>query len=57
MHVVKRFINPGRKNSDYIEVLSGLMPGEKVITSSYGNYMDFDFSRPVTIQDLKDLND
>jgi HlyD family secretion protein len=28
----------GRQNPEYYEVLSGLKPGEKVITSSYENY-------------------
>ncbi|NTS41318.1 HlyD family efflux transporter periplasmic adaptor subunit [Flavisolibacter sp. BT320] len=28
----------GRQNPDYYEVLSGLQPGEKVVTSSYENY-------------------
>jgi HlyD family secretion protein len=56
MHVVKRHIRLGRKNPDYIEVLSGLMPGEKVITSSYENYTGFDFRKPVTIEDLKDIS-
>ncbi len=31
-------IQLGRQNSDYYEVISGLHPGEKVITSSYDNY-------------------
>lgn len=30
----------GRQNPDYYEVLSGLQPGDKVITSSYENYGD-----------------
>jgi hypothetical protein len=57
LRVVKRTISTGRKNPDYIEVLSGLTPGEEVIASSYENYGRFDFGKPVTIQDLKDLND
>jgi HlyD family secretion protein len=57
LHVVKRTVSLGRKNTDCFEVLSGLMPGEKVITSSYENYGRFNFRKPVTIQDLKDLND
>jgi HlyD family secretion protein len=28
----------GRQNPDYYEVLSGLQPGDKVVTSSYENY-------------------
>lgn len=34
----KRNIRLGRKNSEYYEVLEGLEPGEKVITSSYENF-------------------
>lgn len=30
----------GRQNPDYYEVLSGLKPGDKVVTSSYENYGD-----------------
>jgi HlyD family secretion protein len=30
----------GRQNPDYYEVLSGLQPGDKVVTSSYENYSD-----------------
>lgn len=33
-------IQLGRQNPDYYEVLSGLKPGDKVITSSYENYGD-----------------
>jgi HlyD family secretion protein len=36
----KRSISLGRKNPNYYEVLDGLKPGDKVITSSYGNYGD-----------------
>ena len=36
----KRNISLGRKNTQVYEVLSGLEPGEKVITSSYDNYSD-----------------
>jgi HlyD family secretion protein len=31
-------IQLGRKSTDYYEVLSGLKPGDKVVTSSYENY-------------------
>jgi len=31
-------IQLGRQNPDYYEVLSGIKPGEKVVTSSYENY-------------------
>jgi HlyD family secretion protein len=39
---VKREIRVGRQNPRYYEVLEGLEPGEKVITSSYDNYGDSD---------------
>jgi HlyD family secretion protein len=35
---VKRNITLGRRNPEFFEVLDGLKPGEKVITSSYENY-------------------
>lgn len=38
----KRKIRIGRKNKMYYEVLEGLNPGEKVITSSYQNFSDKD---------------
>ncbi len=34
----KRDISLGRKNPQYFEVLSGLEPGEEVVTSSYENF-------------------
>ena len=34
----KTDIQLGRQNTEYYEVLSGLKPGDKVITSSYENY-------------------
>ncbi|MDR3627550.1 MAG: efflux RND transporter periplasmic adaptor subunit [Ignavibacteriaceae bacterium] len=37
---VKRSISLGRQNPDYFEVLSGLNPGDKVVTSSYDNFGD-----------------
>ncbi|MDE3057881.1 MAG: efflux RND transporter periplasmic adaptor subunit [Bacteroidota bacterium] len=37
---VKRNISLGRQNPDYFEVLSGLKPGDKVVTSSYDNFGD-----------------
>ena len=37
---VKRNISLGRKNPNYYEVIDGLKPGDKVITSSYSNYGD-----------------
>ena len=38
----KRNISLGRKNPQFFEVLSGLQPGEQVITSSYENFGDKD---------------
>ena len=35
---VRRTISLGKKNQQYFEVLSGLALGEKVVTSSYGNF-------------------
>jgi len=37
---IKRKINLGRQNPVVFEVLAGLHPGERVITSSYDNYDD-----------------
>jgi HlyD family secretion protein len=31
-------IQLGRQNPEYYEVLDGLMPGDRVITSGYGNF-------------------
>ena len=39
----KRAIRVGRKNPQSIEILSGLQPGEKVITSSYSSFPDAEF--------------
>lgn len=39
---VKREIRVGRQNPQYYEVLEGLDPGEKVITSGYDTYGDSD---------------
>jgi len=36
----RRQVQLGRKNADFIEVLSGLSPGEQVITSSYTGLTD-----------------
>jgi len=38
----KRQVRLGRKNPQTIEVISGLAPGEQVITSSYANFADAD---------------
>jgi HlyD family secretion protein len=35
---VKRDVKLGRKNTEHFEVLEGLKPGDKVITSSYENF-------------------
>jgi HlyD family secretion protein len=37
---IKRKINLGRQNPEVFEVLNGLQPGERIITSSYDNYGD-----------------
>lgn len=39
---VKRQVRLGRRNTDYIEVLEGLEPGERVITSPYTGFADKD---------------
>jgi len=39
---VKRQVRLGRRNADYIEILDGLDPGEKVITSPYAGMTDKD---------------
>lgn len=38
----KRAIRSGRRNNQYIEILSGLSAGETVIVSSYGEYQDIE---------------
>jgi HlyD family secretion protein len=38
----RRQVQLGRRNTDLIEVLSGLKPGERVITSSYSGLVDKD---------------
>ena len=38
----KRTVQLGRRNNDYIEVLGGLAPGDRVITSSYSGLVDKD---------------
>ena len=38
----KRPVQLGRRNSDFIEVISGLKPGDRVITSSYTGLADQD---------------
>ena len=39
---VKRTVRLGRRNTDFIEVLDGLEPGEQVITSPYTSYVGMD---------------
>lgn len=39
---VKRTVRTGRRNARFIEVLEGLEPGEKVITSPYTGFTDMD---------------
>jgi HlyD family secretion protein len=41
-NAVRRRIKLGRQNPTAYEVLAGLEPGERVITSSYDNYGDFE---------------
>ncbi|MCU0289024.1 MAG: efflux RND transporter periplasmic adaptor subunit [Acidobacteria bacterium] len=41
-YAVKKQIRLGRQNPEFFEVMEGLNPGEKVITSSYENYGDMD---------------
>lgn len=38
----KRSISLGKQNPDYFEVLSGILPGDKVVTSSYDNFGEVD---------------
>ena len=38
----RRQVQLGRRNNDFIEVLGGLKPGERVITSSYSGLVDKD---------------
>jgi HlyD family secretion protein len=39
---VKRPVRLGRRNADHIEVLEGLEPGEKVLTSPYAGFANKD---------------
>jgi HlyD family secretion protein len=39
---VRRQVRLGRRNPEYVEVLSGLDPGERVITSSYTGFQERD---------------
>ncbi|MBT7577903.1 MAG: efflux transporter periplasmic adaptor subunit, partial [Candidatus Marinimicrobia bacterium] len=38
----KREVKLGRQNQDYYEVLEGLEPGDRVITSSYRQFGDYE---------------
>lgn len=37
---IRRPVRLGRRNGDHVEILDGLDPGEKVITSSYAGFVD-----------------
>jgi len=39
---IRRSVRMGRRNTEFIEVLDGLEPGERVITSPYTSYTDMD---------------
>ncbi len=39
---IRRSVRLGRRNTDFIEVLDGLEPGEKVITSPYTSFVGMD---------------
>ena len=39
---VRRSVSLGRRNTEFIEVLDGLQPGEKVITSPYTSFTNMD---------------
>jgi len=39
---VRREVRIGRQNPEFFEVISGLAPGERVVTSSYENYEEID---------------
>jgi HlyD family secretion protein len=39
---VRRPIRLGRQNPNYFEVLGGLAPGDRVVTSSYDTFGDAD---------------
>lgn len=39
---VRRSVRLGRRNTDFIEVLDGLDPGEQVVTSPYTGFIDMD---------------
>jgi hypothetical protein len=39
---IRRTVRLGRRNTDFIEVLDGLEPGERVITSPYSSFVGMD---------------
>ena len=41
-HAVRRKVRLGRRNTQHIEVLEGLSPGETIITSPYTSYLEMD---------------
>jgi HlyD family secretion protein len=41
-HAVKRPVRLGRRNANHIEILEGLEPGERVVTSPYTGFADKD---------------
>jgi HlyD family secretion protein len=41
-YAVKRNVKLGRKNPQFVEVVDGLSPGEKVIVSGYEAYQKMD---------------
>jgi HlyD family secretion protein len=56
-NVVRREIKLGRKSPDYLEVLEGLNPGERAITSSYENYLaHFDLSKQIDLEALTSVD-
>ena len=38
----KRPVRLGRRNPDFVEVIAGLAPGDRIITSSYSGFTDKD---------------
>jgi HlyD family secretion protein len=39
---LRRTVRPGRRSAEQLEILSGLTPGDRVITSTYRGWEDFD---------------
>jgi HlyD family secretion protein len=39
---MRRAVQLGRRNPNQIEVISGLLPGDEVITSSYSSFINVD---------------